>query len=156
MANSDKIILVTGATSQQGGAAARHLLADGWRMRALVREPSKSAALPLARQCAELVHDLEDRASSWRSWNQSATRRPGVIRITWLVGARTIRQRPPRQGPPDDVDQGVVAFGMRTRLDNNRLKWRASWLAWPLPRTSRAPVGREKSTRRGSLFLRSG
>ena len=38
MANTSNIILVTGATGQQGGAAARHVFADGWRVRALQRD----------------------------------------------------------------------------------------------------------------------
>ena len=60
----DRIILVTGATGRQGGSVARHLLADGWRVRALVRDPEKPAALALARQGVQLVRgDLEDRAS---------------------------------------------------------------------------------------------
>ncbi len=33
-----KTILVTGATGNQGGATARHLFADGWHVRALVRD----------------------------------------------------------------------------------------------------------------------
>lgn len=32
-----KVIMVTGATGNQGGAAARHLLSAGWRVRALTR-----------------------------------------------------------------------------------------------------------------------
>ena len=43
----DKVILVTGATGQQGGAVARHLLKDGWQVRALVRDPDKDSALAL-------------------------------------------------------------------------------------------------------------
>ena len=39
MSNSDKLIVVTGATGQQGGATARHLLAQGWRVRGLTRDP---------------------------------------------------------------------------------------------------------------------
>ncbi|MGX7672354.1 NmrA family NAD(P)-binding protein [Plantactinospora sp. DSM 117369] len=39
-----KIVLVTGATGQQGGTTARHLRAGGWRVRALVRDPASSAA----------------------------------------------------------------------------------------------------------------
>ncbi|MFD7445039.1 NmrA/HSCARG family protein [Streptomyces sp. NPDC059909] len=59
-----KTILVTGATGQQGGATARHLLADGWRVRALVRNPAGSAAQELARIGAELVRgDMDDRRS---------------------------------------------------------------------------------------------
>jgi uncharacterized protein YbjT (DUF2867 family) len=58
------IILVTGGTGRQGGAAARHLLADGWKVRALVRDPSKPASQALEAAGAELfVGDLLDRAS---------------------------------------------------------------------------------------------
>ncbi|MCA2228666.1 NmrA/HSCARG family protein [Nonomuraea aurantiaca] len=60
----DKTVLVTGATGNQGGATARHLLADGWRVRALVRDESAPAAAALAAAGAELVRgDLDDRAS---------------------------------------------------------------------------------------------
>jgi uncharacterized protein YbjT (DUF2867 family) len=59
-----KRILVTGATGQQGGAVACHLLAAGWPVRALVRDPEKDACLALQAQGAELfVGDLNDRAS---------------------------------------------------------------------------------------------
>ncbi|MEU7838543.1 NmrA/HSCARG family protein [Nonomuraea sp. NPDC049129] len=60
----DKTVLVTGATGNQGGATARHLLADGWRVRALVRDESAPAAVALAAAGAELVRgDLDDRSS---------------------------------------------------------------------------------------------
>ena len=59
-----KTILVTGATGNQGGATARHLLADGWHVRALVRDDTTPAAAALAAAGAELVlGDLDDRAS---------------------------------------------------------------------------------------------
>lgn len=62
--HNDKIILVTGATGQQGGTVARHLLQDGWQVRLLVRDPNKDAAKALASKGAELVKgDLYDRAS---------------------------------------------------------------------------------------------
>ena len=57
-------ILVTGATGNQGGATARHLLADGWHVRALVRDATTPAAAALAAAGAKLVRgDLDDRAS---------------------------------------------------------------------------------------------
>ncbi len=62
----DQLIVVTGATGQQGGAVARHLLAAprGWRVRALTRDPSRPAAQALAAAGAELfVADNDDRAS---------------------------------------------------------------------------------------------
>lgn len=55
---------MTGATGQQGGATARHLLAKGFKVRALTRDPQKPAAKGLAEAGAEVVQaDNEDRAS---------------------------------------------------------------------------------------------
>src|SRR5260221_69522 len=48
-----KTILVTGATGNQGGATARHLLAGGWHVRALVRDEGTPAAAGLAAAGAE-------------------------------------------------------------------------------------------------------
>src|SRR5689334_14343681 len=59
-----KTIVVTGATGNQGGATTRHLLADGWHVRALVRDDTTPAAAALAAAGAELVRgDLDDPAS---------------------------------------------------------------------------------------------
>ena len=60
---NDKIIAVTGATGQQGGAVARKLLSEGWKARALTRDVDKPAAQELASLGAEIVAgDMEDRA----------------------------------------------------------------------------------------------
>lgn len=60
---NDKVIAVTGATGQQGGAVARKLLVDGWKVRALTRDVDKPAAQELASLGAEVVPgDLENRA----------------------------------------------------------------------------------------------
>jgi uncharacterized protein YbjT (DUF2867 family) len=57
-------VLVAGATGNQGGATARHLLALGWQVRALVRDPDAPAALALRELGAQLVvGDLNDRSS---------------------------------------------------------------------------------------------
>ena len=59
---NDKIIAVTGATGQQGGAVARKLLADGWKVRALTRDPGKPAAQELVALGAQVLPgDMEDR-----------------------------------------------------------------------------------------------
>src|SRR5829696_2881793 len=64
MTNTDRLILVTGATGQQGGAAARHLLANGWRVRGLTRNPASDKAQALVALGAEVVEgDLYDRTS---------------------------------------------------------------------------------------------
>lgn len=61
MRTTERIVAVTGATGRQGGAAARHLLRDGWRVRALTRDPGGRAARALARSGAEVVGaDLAD------------------------------------------------------------------------------------------------
>lgn len=64
MNRSELTILVTGGTGHQGGAAARHLLKDGWKVRALVRDPAKPASQALENAGCELFQgDLTDRAS---------------------------------------------------------------------------------------------
>ena len=60
---NNKIIAVTGATGQQGGAVARKLLADGWKVRTLTRDINKPAAQELKALGAELVAgDMDNRA----------------------------------------------------------------------------------------------
>src|SRR5918997_1651313 len=59
-----RLILVSGATGQQGGAVARSLLERGFGVRALTRDPEKSEAKELAGLGAEVASvDLDDRAS---------------------------------------------------------------------------------------------
>ena len=59
---NNKIIAVTGATGQQGGAVARKLLAEGWKVRALTRDINKPAAQELKSLGAEVVAgDLDKR-----------------------------------------------------------------------------------------------
>ncbi|MEJ7631950.1 MAG: NmrA/HSCARG family protein [Rubrobacteraceae bacterium] len=63
-----RLILVTGATGQQGGAVARKLLERGFAVRALTRDTEKPAAKELAGLGAEVVEgDLDDRASIERA-----------------------------------------------------------------------------------------
>jgi uncharacterized protein YbjT (DUF2867 family) len=60
---NNKMIAVTGATGQQGGAVARKLLAEGWKVRALTRDQGKPAAQELASLGAEVVAgDMDQRA----------------------------------------------------------------------------------------------
>ena len=47
-------VVVVGATGRQGGAVARHLLADGWRVRALTRRPDSRAGQRLSALGAEV------------------------------------------------------------------------------------------------------
>ncbi|QAY65846.1 NmrA/HSCARG family protein [Paenibacillus protaetiae] len=64
MSGLNRSILVIGATGQQGRAATRQLLADGWQVRALTRDPSSPAAQIIAQAGAQLFQgDMENRNS---------------------------------------------------------------------------------------------
>lgn len=61
---ASELIVITGATGQQGGATARQLLKAGRRIRAMTRKPLSDAALALKGLGAEIVAgDLDDAAS---------------------------------------------------------------------------------------------
>jgi uncharacterized protein YbjT (DUF2867 family) len=67
-ASKTRTVLVTGATGQQGGAVTRHMLAAGWKVRALTRSPDKPAGQALAAKGIELARgDLDDDASLERA-----------------------------------------------------------------------------------------
>ena len=62
--NENKQVLVFGATGNVGGAVARELLARGWSVRAVTRNPQSEKAQALAKIGAYLVQaDMEDRGS---------------------------------------------------------------------------------------------
>jgi uncharacterized protein YbjT (DUF2867 family) len=64
MSTKERLVLVTGATGQQGGGVARALLSRGVRVRALARNPRGERAEALRRLGAEIVGgDMGDRAS---------------------------------------------------------------------------------------------
>jgi uncharacterized protein YbjT (DUF2867 family) len=65
--NAERLILVCGATGNQGGAVAWSLLDKGFRVRALTRDPQKDEAQALADRGAEVVRgDMEDRSAMER------------------------------------------------------------------------------------------
>ncbi len=62
--NTNKTVLITGATGRQGGAVIRHMLTKGWKLRALTRNPGSNVAQDLTCQGIEMVQgDLEDPTS---------------------------------------------------------------------------------------------
>lgn len=64
MDRSKHTILVTGATGNQGGAVAQHLLDAGWTVRAMTRNADKAEARLLAQAGAEIAQaDLHDAAA---------------------------------------------------------------------------------------------
>src|SRR5438445_6813488 len=87
MNNSDKTVLITGATGRQGGAVIRHMSPKGWKLRALARRPESAAARDLAQHGVEIVQgDLEDPASLERA----ARGAYGIYGVQdfWSVGAK--------------------------------------------------------------------
>jgi uncharacterized protein YbjT (DUF2867 family) len=93
-----RIIAVVGAAGQQGGAVARHLLKDGWTVRALTRDPDKPAARALAALGAEVVRADSDDAASLRA---AFTGAYGVFSVQnyWL----------PNVGRDGEIRQGKLA-----------------------------------------------
>src|SRR5229473_822966 len=87
MNHTDKTILVAGATGRQGGAVIRHLLPNGWKLRALTLNPDSHAAQGLVRQGVEVVQgDLEDPSSLDRASRGVY----GIYSVQdfWTVGAK--------------------------------------------------------------------
>ena len=59
-----KVVVISGATGQQGGATLRALAGKGFSIRALTRTPDSNAAKALRTLGAEIVKaDLDDEAS---------------------------------------------------------------------------------------------
>lgn len=89
-------VLVTGATGQQGGSVAHALLAKGYRVRALTRKPDGEAARRLASAGADVVAgDLAD-AASVRSAAQGVD--------TMFLMTNTYEA-----GPEEETRQGILA-----------------------------------------------
>ena len=87
MTNNDRIVLVAGATGRQGGAVVRHMLPQGWKLRALTRNLKSYASQQLAEKGVELVQgDLDDPESLKRA----ARGVYGIYSVQdfWTVGAR--------------------------------------------------------------------
>ncbi|WP_406315380.1 NmrA/HSCARG family protein [Streptosporangium sp. NBC_01639] len=62
--DTGKTIVVVGATGLQGGVVTAHLLAGGWQVRALTRDPDGASAKALAGAGAQIVRgEMEDTAS---------------------------------------------------------------------------------------------
>lgn len=64
-----RTIVVCGATGHQGGAVARHLKSEGWKVRGLTRNPASAKAGRLAETGVDVIKaDMNDRASLDRAF----------------------------------------------------------------------------------------
>jgi uncharacterized protein YbjT (DUF2867 family) len=82
----NKIVVISGATGQQGGAVARALAGKGFTIRALTRNPESDAAKAIARDAgaelvkAELDDDASVRAALTGAWGAFG------VQNTWTAG----------------------------------------------------------------------
>lgn len=130
MAKDENVILVTGATGQQGGAVARELLARGHNVKAMTRKPDGDAAQALARLGAEVVKgDLDDAASLERAlrgaWGVFA------VQNTWEAGVEAEEAQGKRiaeiaraNGVQHFVYTSVASAHRRTGIPHFDNKWR--------------------------------
>jgi uncharacterized protein YbjT (DUF2867 family) len=94
--STKRIVLVSGATGQQGGAVARALLSRGHRVRVLTRKPDSDAARRLISAGADLVTgDLGDAAS--------------VLRAASSVDAMFLMGNSYESGTEEETRQGIIA-----------------------------------------------
>jgi uncharacterized protein YbjT (DUF2867 family) len=105
-----RAVLVTGATGNQGGATARHLLRAGWQVRALVRNPDSVAARTLAKLGAQLVAgDLADR----ESLDRAAAEVHGVFSAQGLPGPDAVWAAEAEVSMGVNVAEAAAAAGAR-------------------------------------------
>ncbi len=96
--STKRIVLVTGATGQQGGAVVRALLSRGHRVRALTRKPDSEAARQLISAGADLVTgDLGDAVS--------------VLKAASGVSAMFLMGNSSEAGTEEETRQGIIAAG---------------------------------------------
>jgi len=104
--NSNREILVTGATGRQGGAAVRHLRERGFPVRALTRDPNSEKARALVGRGTEVVRgDMNDPASLARA-------------MDGVYGVYSVQDW--REGTEAEVRQGmnVVDAARRSRISH--------------------------------------
>ncbi|MEO5616160.1 MAG: NmrA family NAD(P)-binding protein [Candidatus Eisenbacteria bacterium] len=130
METGKNLILITGATGQQGGAVAHELLAKGNKVRAMTRKPDGAPARALAEQGAEiLTGDLNDAASVERAlegaWGAFA------VQNTWEAGVEGEEQQGLRfaelarqQGIQHIVYSSVGSAHRKTGIPHFENKWR--------------------------------
>ena len=127
---STKKIFVTGATGQQGGAVARHLLKQpGFAVRALTRDAEKTAARALAQAGAELVQGDLDDPSSYREALEGAY---GVFSVQGAMEAgydaevrqgKALAEAAKAAGVQHFVYSSVVSASEHTGIPHFESKW---------------------------------
>jgi len=124
------VVLVTGATGQQGGAVAHELLAKKHRVAVMTRKPDSPAAQALAKRGAKVVKgDLDDPASLEQAlggvWGVFA------VQNTWEAGVekeeaqgKRIAELAKRRGVEHFVYSSVGSAHRKTGIPHFDNKWR--------------------------------
>jgi uncharacterized protein YbjT (DUF2867 family) len=124
------MILVAGATGQQGGAVAGELLAHNFRVKAMSRKPDSKPAKQLAQLGAQVVQgDLNDAASLEQAikgvWGVFA------VQNTWEAGVeqeevqgKRMAEIAKRLGVQHYVYTSVASSDQRTGIPHFDNKWR--------------------------------
>jgi uncharacterized protein YbjT (DUF2867 family) len=125
-----ELVLVSGATGQQGGAIAHELLGAGWPVRAMTRKPQSDAARALAARGAEVVTaDLDDDASLHRALDGAW----GAVGVqnTWEAGVEREEEQGKRfaravkdTGVQHYLYQSVGSAHQKTGIPHFENKWR--------------------------------
>ncbi len=124
------VIVVTGATGNQGGAVARHLLSGGFKVRAMTRKPQEEKAKALSALGAQVVQgDLDDPKSLERAlegiWGVFA------VQNTWEAGVvreeeqgKRIAELARKKGVTHFVYSSVGSAHHNTGIPHFDNKWR--------------------------------
>ncbi len=131
MADSNRTVLVTGATGNQGGAVAHQLLSrGGYRVRAMTRKPDSEKARALKQAGAEVVTgDLNEEASLKKAMEGAW----GVFAVqnTWEAGVEGEEEQGKRQakvardaGVQHYVYTSVGSAQRKTGIPHFENKWR--------------------------------
>ena len=127
---TDRSVLVTGATGKQGGAVARELLARGYHVRAMTRHPEGQAAQVLAELGAQVIRGDLDEPASLAEAVQGTW---GVFSVqnTWEAGVeqeeeqgRQFAQIAKEGGVQHFVYSSVGSAHRRTGIPHFENKWR--------------------------------
>ena len=124
------LVLVSGATGQQGGAITRELIGAGWPVRAMTRKPQSEAARALAALGAQVVTaDLDDEASLHRALDGAW----GAVGVqnTWEAGVEREEEQGKRfagavkdAGVQHFLYQSVGSAHRKTGVPHFENKWR--------------------------------
>jgi uncharacterized protein YbjT (DUF2867 family) len=132
MSTDNNLILIAGATGQQGGAIARELLAKGRKVRAMTRHPEGPHAVALKGLGAEVVAgDLDDAASieralagAWGAFSVQNTWEAGVereeeqgIRFAEIARRAGIRHLVYSSVQSADRKTGIPHFDNKARVE---------------------------------------